>query len=57
MKRNRINQRLKERKKFIETYNKVFNHNATVRYSDAWLKGYEKYMETIEEGGDEYEEV
>lgn len=38
------NDRLNERKKFIETYNKVFGHNATVNYSDAWLKGYEKYM-------------
>lgn len=36
--------RLKERKKFIDKYNKVFNHNATVRFSEAWLKGYEKYM-------------
>lgn len=39
------NDRLNERNKFIEKYNKVFGHNATVRYSDAWLKAYEKYME------------
>lgn len=37
--------RLKQRKKSVETYNKVFGHNATVRYSDAWIKAYEKYME------------
>ena len=40
--------RLKQRRKFIETYNEVFGHNATVEYSDAWKKAYEKYME---EGG------
>ena len=50
------NDRLKERQKFIDTYNKVFNHNATVKFSDAWLKGYEKYMEEIERG-DTDEEV
>lgn len=38
------NDRLNERKKFIETYNKVFGHSATVDFSDAWKKGYEKYM-------------
>lgn len=37
--------RLKQRKKFIDNYNKVFGHNASVRYSDAWLKAYQKYME------------
>lgn len=40
--------RLKQRRKFIETYNEVFGHNATVDYSDAWKKAYEKYMK---EGG------
>lgn len=45
--------RLKQRKKSVETYNKVFGHNATVRYSDAWIKAYEKYME----GGFGYEEM
>lgn len=45
--------RLKQRKKSVETYNKVFGHNASVRYSDAWLKAYEKYME----GGFGYEEM
>lgn len=37
--------RLKQRRKFIETYNEVFGHNATVDYSDAWKKAYKKYME------------
>ena len=41
--------RLKQRRKFIETYNEVFGHNATVEYSDAWKKAYEKYMK---EGGE-----
>lgn len=41
--------RMKQRRKFIETYNEVFGHNATVEYSDAWKKAYEKYME---EGGE-----
>lgn len=50
------NDRLKERKKFIETYNKVFNHNATVDFSDAWKKGYEKYMQDLK-GGNVDEEV
>ena len=36
--------RLKQRRKFIETYNEVFGHNASVEYSDAWKKAYEKYM-------------
>lgn len=44
------NDRLKERKKFIETYNKVFGHNATVDFSDAWKKGYEKYMRDLKGG-------
>lgn len=42
------NDRLKERRKFIETYNKVFGHSATVDFSDAWKKGYEKYMEDMQ---------
>lgn len=37
--------RLKQRQRFIQNYNKVFNHQATVRYSDAWMKAYKKYME------------
>ena len=41
------NDRLDERRKFIETYNKVFGHNATVDFSDAWKKGYEKYMKEV----------
>lgn len=50
------NDRLNERKKFIETYNKVFGHNATVEFSDAWKKGYEKYMKDLE-GGNVNEKV
>lgn len=48
--------RLNERRKFIEKYNKVFNHNASVDYSDAWLKGYQHYMEELT-GGVENEEI
>lgn len=48
--------RLKERRKFIEKYNKVFKHNASVDYSDAWIKGYQHYMEELS-GGDENEEI
>ena len=50
------NDRLAQRKKFIETYNKVFGHSATVDFSDAWKKGYEKYMKDLE-GGKVNEEV
>lgn len=39
------NDRLNERQKFTETYNKVFKHNASVDYSQAWLDAYEEYME------------
>ena len=46
--------RLKQRKKFIETYNSVFNHNAKVKFSEAWLKGYEKYMTEPSEDEDPY---
>ena len=35
--------RLNERKKFIESYNKTFNHNASVNYSKAWLDAYEEF--------------
>ena len=42
------NDRLQQRQKFVDQYNKVFGHNATVKYSDAWAKGYEKYMEEVE---------
>ena len=35
--------RLEERKKFIEQYNKTFNHQATVNYSKAWLDAYEEF--------------
>lgn len=49
------NDRLNERRKFIEQYNDVFGHSATVDFSDAWKKGYEKYMAELENGGDLYE--
>ena len=39
------NDRLNERKKFIDKYNKVFKHSASVDYSQAWLDAYEEYME------------
>lgn len=41
------NDRLKQREKFVETYNEVFNHSASVRYSDAWLNAYNKYMKEV----------
>lgn len=54
------NDRLEERRKFIDKYNKVFGHNATVDFSDAWKKGYEKYMSEMDnavadnnDGGDQ----
>lgn len=47
------NDRLNERRKFIETYNKVFNHKATVDYSKAWLDAYEEFTK----GGGIDEEV
>lgn len=50
------NDRLKEREKFIEKYNKVFGHKATVRYSDAWLDAYNEYMNSMNGGGDSYAE-
>lgn len=46
--------RLNERKKFIETYNKVFNHEATVKFSDAWMTGFKKYMSLTEDEEDPY---
>ena len=46
------NDRLNERKKFIEKYNQVFGHNATVDFSDAWKKGYERYMSDLENSKD-----
>ena len=38
------NDRLNERRKFIDKYNKVFGHNATVDFSEAWLNAYEEYL-------------
>jgi len=54
----RPNDMLKCRQAFVDSYNKVFSRNASVRLSDAWSKGYDKYMssinnEDIEEGGAE----
>lgn len=43
------NDRLKQRRKFIDTYNKVFGHSATVNYSEPWLKAYEEWRNENEE--------
>lgn len=40
------NDRLNERRKFIDKYNKVFNHNASVDFSEAWKDAYNEYMES-----------
>ena len=47
------NDRLNERQKFVESYNKVFNRNATVRYSKAWVDAYEEFLR----GGKDNEEM
>lgn len=47
--------RLNERKKFVKTYNEVFNHEATVKFSKAWLTGFKKYMQLSEDEEDPYE--
>ena len=39
------NDRLNERQKFIDKYNKVFKRSASVDFSQAWLDAYEEYME------------
>lgn len=50
--------RLTQRQRFVDSYNKVFDHNATVRFSDAWIKAYEKYMtESVRKEEMSYEEV
>ena len=49
------NDRLNERQKFIDTLNKTFGLNASVRFSDAWIKGYQRYMQDL--GGDGNEEM
>ena len=47
------NDRLNERKKFAETYRKVFKHpDADVDFSQAWIDSYNEYME----GGSSYAE-
>ena len=38
------NDRLKQRQKFINTYNEVFHHTATVKFSPAWEKAYNDWM-------------
>lgn len=43
------NDRLKQRQKFVDTYNKVFKHNATVKYSEAWLKAFEEWRNEANE--------
>lgn len=52
------NDRLNERKKFIQKYNKVFNHQATVDFSRAWKDGYNEFLQSSEiAGGDQNEEM
>lgn len=52
------NDRLNERKKFIEKYNKVFGHNATVDFSQAWKDGYNEFLQSSQiTGGDQNEEM
>lgn len=41
--------RLKQRKKFVDTYNKVFSHNASVKYSEAWLKAFTQWRNEANE--------
>lgn len=52
------NDKLNERKKFVEKLNQTFGTNASVDYSMAWKKSYEKYMTDMnkdfsEQGGEE----
>ena len=49
------NDRLKQRQKFIENYNKVFKHNATVKYSEAWIKAFESWKEETNNAKNEME--
>lgn len=52
------NDRLNERRKFIEKYNKVFNHQATVEFSQAWKDGYDEFLQSSQiTGGDQNEEM
>ena len=52
------NDRLNERKKFISKYNKVFGHNATVDFSQAWKDGYNEFLQSSQiSGGDQNEEM
>lgn len=46
--------RLNQRKKFIETYNTVFNHNASVDFSPAWKKAYTQFLQEVN-GNEEME--
>ena len=47
--------RINNKTRGLKQYNEVFGHNATVDFSDAWKKGYEKYMTELNnnEGGAE----
>lgn len=47
------NDRLNERKKGVDTYNKVFKENASVDFSKAWLDAYYEFMgkEGVEDVG------
>ena len=47
--------RLKQRQIFVDKYNKVFNHNATVRFSEAWLKAFEQWQKEGEINAEEVE--
>lgn len=38
------NDRLKQRRLFVQKYNKVFKRNASVRYSEAWIKAFESWQ-------------
>ena len=38
------NDRLNEKRKFVETYNNVFGHNASVDFSEAWKDAYNEYL-------------
>lgn len=49
------NDRLKQRQKFVDTYNEVFHHTATVKYSEAWLKAFEEWQKEGEQNDEEME--
>lgn len=47
--------RLAERNKLIEQYNKTFNHQASVDYSKAWLDAYEEFKKEGQTDGEKME--